>query len=370
MAVLTTTEVGIFDGEEKSQEHDKQEELEDATMPENQQNISPVSTVMTVILLRYVVEISLGVVAKNLYNGYSQNVAGNLFFEFVVFFPLCFLFNWCNNHGLRIFSRSFGGEWKFSLNALKILSLPSTFWCLQILFKQTLLKDTGGPGYAEMLTGISILIGAIVQYFVNGIKTGIFGLCAAVLCAVTSMIAGYIVGHFITGVFCALFNVCRSSLMKKANAQLKQPVALNLLYCEMFAIPILFTVMLFNEYFHFGGEMTTVAKLGRTDRIVGFWGQFEVSGMFKYYFGCIPALRPVSFCFILFSLASNILVLTIYDLCSPVTYLVASQMKGVIQTAADIFFIDYFIVILINDMAIKNRNKLTTVVIVAFTIKT
>lgn len=54
--------------------------------------------------------------------------------------------------------------------------------------------------------------------------------------------------------------------------------------------------------------------------------------------------------YIAFSLSSNILVMLLFDLCSPVTYLVSAQLKGIILSGADIFYLDYAIAVAINFM--------------------
>eukprot|EP00915_Cephaloidophora_sp_WS-2016_P004822 GHVH01006432.1.p1 GENE.GHVH01006432.1~~GHVH01006432.1.p1 ORF type:complete len:431 (-),score=42.31 GHVH01006432.1:1146-2438(-) len=341
--------------------------------------------VISIIALRFSIEIVFGIFLKSLYKNISRNVAGNLFFEILSFFPIVLALNALNRKGYKVLPMLFGGKWTFNWSIFKVMSIPGLFFVVVIIMKQTLIRNTGGPGYTEMLTGLSLSFGAIIQYYFNGIKTGILGCMAACLCLITACIAGVIVGYdcLLLGAIAAVCNVMRSSLLKKANQKYKQPAGLNLLYTQAICLPILFALMCWNEYYYSTLGHVPTSHHGAVDRIGGFWTNLEISGLFQMYWGCIPFFQPMYFVIILVSFTTNIIVIILFDLCSPLTYFVTAQLKGIVQVTADVFYVDYILILLMNLLifllsgrpnyidaaSYKNRHPVGNLVILAFVIK-
>lgn len=308
-------------------------------------------TVMSVIFIRYAVEIVLGTATKSIYKSMCSSVPSVLLFEIVSFFPIILGFHYINHLGYSFVPSVFGGKWKFEMKVMKGYALAGIFLAGMLLLKQHLIKSTGGPGYAELLSCMSVPVGAIIQYFINNTKTGIFGITASVFCALTAIVAGVLCGPlaFLFGFLVATFNALRSSVVKKSSTKYDQAIGLNVLYAQFACFPIYLALLIYQEIQHVrSGAPTTAFIYDLPERIGGQFGKLETSSIFRWYWGYFPFYRVEYSVVVVMSLLSNILVMTIYKLCSPLSYLVSCQMKGILQIVVDLLYIDYIFVLGVN----------------------
>jgi len=308
-------------------------------------------SVMSVIGARYAVELILGTATKSVYKNMCGSPSGVLLFEIVSFFPIIFVCHAINSLGFSFIPSVFGGKWKFEWRIMKGYTVAGIFLASMLLLKQQLNKNTGGPGYAEMLSCMSVPIGAILQYFINKTRTGLFGIIAAILCAATAILAGIICGpmNFLYGTLAALCNALRSSVVKKSSTKYVQAIGLNVIYAQIACFPIYLILLIYSEVrFIQSGDPTTASLNGLPGLVGGSFGKLEISGLFRWYWDWLPFYR-IEYCVIvIMSLMSNILVMTIFHMCSPLSYLVSCQFKGILQIVVDLLYIDYYFVYGLN----------------------
>jgi len=321
---------------------------------------APASAVVSVVFLRLCIEVLLGTYTKAVYR-LQPNPAINLVFTNITMLLLSVLFHLLNK-AVPIMPAAFGGQWsKPQWGAVKGLLFPTLCLCGSILLKQNIIKNSG-PGYAEMIAGVAVPISATIQYFVNGVTIGYLGI-ASCLVAFTCYAACFPVcgaSELVGGLGAAALNVTRASFTKKSNKDHKLSPGLNLVYTCLLGLPFYVVMALVGEYLWF-----------EYDPLYNWRNLF-------FWVGPIPLPVGTFFIQMFMAFCSNIVVFVLYDIASPLTYVISAGLKGIVQTFFDIFYVDYYVILLIKKMIpsadfdaekYKNKKVMTKMGLFAFIMK-
>jgi len=334
-----------------------------AAKPALAERATPARTVISVIAVRLVIEIFLGTFTKAVYK-LQPNPATNLVCTNIFMALMCIILHLVNKM-FPFMPSAFGGKWSpIQWNAIVGLLIPTVCLCGSILLKQNIIKNSG-PGYAEMIAGVGVPVSAIIQYFVNGVTIGWLGIASCVVAfgcyAACFPVCGWV--ELVGGLGAASLNVTRASMTKKSNKNFKLPAGLNLLYTCMIGLPFYFVMVFVGDYWLYKDQITDT---------------YNWTNLF-YFLGPIPIAPVPEFGIQLFlAFCSNIVVFVLYDIASPLTYVISAGLKGIIQTFFDIFYIDYYIVLGMKALLpnsnldperYKNKHKMSTMGIVAFSMK-
>jgi len=301
-------------------------------------------TVVAVIALRLVVEVFLGLMTKAVYD-LQPNPAINLVCTNIFMGVMCITLNLVNKL-FPLMPSVFGGSWSVQWSAVVGLLIPTACLCGSILLKQNIISNTG-PGLAEMIAGIGVPVSAVIQYFVNGVKIGYLGIASCVVATgcFCACIGGATWGQLVGGFAAACLNVTRASMTKKSNANFKLSAGLNLLYTCVLGLPFYIIMVPIGQYWLYSDQI-----FFETTVINGVVYQARNWTLLFHWYGKFPYMPVATFGIQLFlALASNIVVFVLYDIASPLTYVISAGLKGVIQVFFDIFYIDYKMVVWFHD---------------------
>eukprot|EP00915_Cephaloidophora_sp_WS-2016_P005522 GHVH01007345.1.p1 GENE.GHVH01007345.1~~GHVH01007345.1.p1 ORF type:complete len:390 (-),score=64.93 GHVH01007345.1:105-1274(-) len=288
----------------------------------------------------------------------QPNPAINLVFTNIFMLGCCVIFHLINKV-FPLLPVAFGGSWsKPNWEAIKGLLIPTLCLNGSILLKQNIIKNSG-PGYAEMIAGIAVPVSAVVQYFLNGTTIGKLGIASCVVafggyglclpvCGATELIGGF---------GAATLNVFRASLTKRSNKKVKLSPGLNLVYTCVIGLPFYAVMAICGEMFLYDYNPEYNWRL-----------LFTKVGPFPFFNSTFATQMFLAFC-------SNIIVFVIYDLASPLTYVICAGLKGIVQTFFDIFYIDYYFICFVktlfpkmsvDPMKFKNHKSMTKTAMAAF----
>jgi len=222
----------------------------------------------------------------------------------------------CRSANLKILPQFFGREWNWRWSFLFATILPTICQTGVIIGKQLIVQNDGIL-YAEILVEIGVPIQYVMQYFINGYGTNWWG----VGCCIASAACFFMAVPFcsIKTIMCALISssigCLRNSLNVRAASKESLPPDLNVVLQACLSLPI----------------YLTFALIVRTDFKL-------ITNMFSD--GLIASISTLA---ILSLLGSMITVFYLYDIASPVTSSISSQMKGLVLTIWDLLNIDYWI---------------------------
>lgn len=341
--------------------------------PSSRQAIGASKKIIGIICLRILVEVSLGATTKMVYSRYS-NPGIMLMFCTIFMIMTCCLLHIPNALGVPLLPSIFGGDtrWRdLPWGGFKGLILPTISLAGSLTLKQLISGTGSGPGYLEMLSGIGMPVAACVQYYVMGTrvsKVGFISCCIAGSCWAMCLPILGIKEPFIAVAACFL-NSYRAAATKKSNEKYRLTPGLALIVTSCLSLPF---YLMFGFVFNELSENSAVAhhiqdwpNLFIWDRIGGHWVPCGIYSDVLLYFTCATM--------------SNLIVFVLFDMASPVSYMIAGSICGVAQTTFDIFYIDYnlvkyvFFLLGIDSsgilQAMKNKVKINIITIVAFCLK-
>jgi len=223
----------------------------------------------------------------------------------------------CRTTKVKVLPEFFGREWNWKWSFPLVILGPTVCQTGVIIGKQLIVKNDGVM-YSEILVEIGVPIQYVMQYFINGYGTNWWG----VACCLASAGCFFIAVPFcsLKTIMCALggssIGCLRNSLNVRAASKESLPPDLNVVLQACLSLPI----------------YLTYALIVKTDFKL-------ITKMFDD--GLIACISTTA---ILSLLGSMISVFYLYDIASPVTSSISSQMKGLVLTIWDLANLDYWIV--------------------------